>query len=67
MTASPLDKWDDAEMSDIPQMFVHVLADLHDISERLARLEMLADEFAPAARHWQGKTLMRSLGRGWRG
>jgi hypothetical protein len=64
MTASPEPVTPEMSNIPVPVMFAHIVDDLHDISQRLARLEMLADEFAPAARRWQGKTLMRSLGHG---
>lgn len=45
-------------------MLAHILSDVHDVSARLARLEALAAELAPAARAYASVGLLRRLGRG---
>lgn len=48
---------------DIPALLLHIYADVHDIAARLARLEAVVDEFAPAARAFAGLGGWRKRGR----
>ncbi|MDR1998356.1 MAG: hypothetical protein LBQ06_00210 [Frankiaceae bacterium] len=45
-------------------MLEHILADVHDISQRLRRLEASVDEMMPVARQYVLLTGLRRLGRG---
>jgi hypothetical protein len=63
--ASPLPP--DADNPDISGLLRHITVDIHDLSKRLAKIEALADEFAPLGRQYarlQSVISMRKRGSG---
>jgi hypothetical protein len=73
MDSAQHEDFTDAGIADNPDIKVfagfarHVLCDLHDISERLARIEAAVEEFAPLARAYAGRRSMsafRGMGKG---
>jgi hypothetical protein len=54
---------EDAEIPGMPDLaayLTHMLADIHDISARLRRVEAVVDEFAPLARQAKSSFVLRN-------
>lgn len=60
----PSAEMDIPEKSEMMGMLVHITEDIHDLSERIARIEAMAEEFAPAGRAWLSLAGLRRRGRG---